>query len=167
MMIEIKRASSEIEYDSVRNLVHSFIDWLRKLYPDSQDLLDQYFNNLEIEMTMLPGEYAPPTGALLLAYYNDEPAGTVSMRKIGNHICEMKHMFVLTKYHGKSIGRDLAIELINQSRKMGYARMRLDTSLGQVAAQGLYRSLGFQEIPPYYDLPECLRTDMAFMELRL
>ncbi len=79
----------------------------------------------------------------------------------------MKHMFVLSKFQVKGIGRALATTLINESRKHGYARTRLDTSIGQVAAQGLYRSLGFQEIPPYYELPESVRTSMIFMELRL
>lgn len=141
--------------------------WLQENFPDSQDLIDQYFKILETEMASLPGEYAPPTGTLLVAYCNEEVAGTVSMRNISNQTCEMKHMFVLPEFHGKGIGRALATELINQSRKMGYARMRLDTSFGQVAAQGLYRSLGFQEIPPYYDLSEGLRTKMVFMELQL
>lgn len=166
-MIEIREATTENELDFVRALVHAYIDWLKQLYPDAQDLVDQYFEVVEAELASLPGEYGPPTGKLLVAYYDGEVAGTVAMRDIGNHICEMKHMFVFSKFHGKGIGRALATTLIRESRKQGYYRMRLDTSLGQVAAQGLYRSLGFQEIPAYYELPEGLRTIMLFMELHL
>jgi putative acetyltransferase len=166
-MIEIKQASTERELDSVRHLTRTFVDWLRRAYPDTHEMIARYFDVLEAEMASLPGEYAPPTGRLLVAYCDGEVAGTVSVRDIGNLTCEMKHMFVLSKFHGKGIGRALATELVNQSRKMGYARMRLDTSHGQEAAQGLYRSLGFQEIPPYYELPENVRTSMVFLELRL
>jgi ribosomal protein S18 acetylase RimI-like enzyme len=167
IMIEIKQASTENEFDSVRHLTRTFVDWLRQNFPDTEDMIDQYFNALVAEMASLPCEFTPPTGTLLIAYCDGEVVGTVSMRNISNQTCEMKHMFVLSKFHGKGIGRALASELINQSRKMGYECMRLDTSLGQVAAQGLYCSLGFQEIPPYYELPESVRTNMVFMELRL
>jgi putative acetyltransferase len=166
-MIEIKQASTEKEFDLIRSLNHSFIGWLMQIFPEAQDRIAKYFKSLEAEMASLPGEYAPPTGILLIAYYEGEVAGTVSARKISDQICEMKHMFALPQFHGKGIGKALATELINESRKMGYERMRLDTSIGQVAAQGLYRSLGFQEIQPYYELPEDVRNSMVFFELRL
>jgi ribosomal protein S18 acetylase RimI-like enzyme len=76
-------------------------------------------------------------------------------------------MFVYPDFHGQGIGRALATTLIGESRKCGYSRMLLETGRGQVAALGLYRSLGFQEIPPYHDTPEELRTNMVFMELHL
>jgi ribosomal protein S18 acetylase RimI-like enzyme len=45
--------------------------------------------------------------------------------------------------------------------------MRLETSVGRVAAQGLYRSLGFREIQRYYELPKDVRDSMVFFELGL
>ena len=166
-MLEIREATTEDELDAVRALVHSFLDWARQLYPDAQDLVDQNFKVVEAELASLPGAYGPPTGKLLVAYSDGEVAGTVAMRDIGNHICEMKRMFVYAKFHGKGSGRALANALISASRELGYSQMRLDTGPRQVAAQGLYRSLGFQEIPPYYALPKGLRTGTLFMELRL
>jgi hypothetical protein len=45
--------------------------------------------------------------------------------------------------------------------------MRLDTGPRQITAQTLYRSLGFQKIEQYYELPQELAENMLFMELIL
>jgi ribosomal protein S18 acetylase RimI-like enzyme len=166
-MMEIRQATTETELNAVRALAHGFTDWLKDLHPDAQGAVNQYFESLEVELASLPGKYRPPAGRLLLAYSNGAVAGTVALRDIGNQVCEMKRMFVYPAFHGQGIGRALATTLIDESRKSGYSRMRLETSRAQVAALGLYRSLGFQEIAPYYDIPEELRTNMVFMELRL
>ena len=166
-MIQVRQATTENDLNAVRALAYAFTDWLKALHPDAQGAVDQYFESLEVELASLPGKYVPPAGRLLLAYSNGVVAGTVALRDIGNHICEMKRMFVYPDFHGQGIGRALATTLIGESRKCGYSRMRLETSRAQVAALGLYRSLAFQEIPPYYDIPEELRTNMVFMELRL
>jgi hypothetical protein len=57
--------------------------------------------------------------------------------------------------------------LLSQARDAGYSRMRLDTSHQQVAAFGLYKSLGFKEIQPYYEAPEEVRANLTFMEIAL
>jgi putative acetyltransferase len=54
---------------------------------------------------------------------------------------------------------------VREAKKIGYARIRLDTLPPKMnAAIALYRSLGFKEIEPYYDNPV---PGALFMELAL
>jgi ribosomal protein S18 acetylase RimI-like enzyme len=79
----------------------------------------------------------------------------------------MKRMYVDPAFHRRRVGRALAERLIDAARASGYRRMLLDTGFLQVEAQGLYRSLGFVEIAPYYPVPAAVRGGALFMELLL
>ena len=53
-------------------------------------------------------------------------------------------------FRGHGLGKDLVLALIAQARLSLYSTMRLDTVAASMAeAVGLYRSLGFRDIPPY------------------
>jgi len=168
-MITITQANTDIQLQQVRDLKRAFLAWQKQTYYDRLDLVEKYFDPkaFEIELASLPGKFAPPSGRLLLAYYGGIPTGTVALRDLGNQICEMKSMFVESQYLGKGIGRVLAEAIIKEARIIGYTKMRLDTGPRQIAAQTLYRSLGFREIKPYYDLPQELAEKGIFMELDL
>ena len=168
-MIEITNAVTHEQLDQVRSLMRAFVDWHRQLHQADLQLIDQYFDAsaFEEELASLPGKYALPQGRLLLALYDDQPAGCAALRGIDTQVCEMKRMFVYTQYHHKGVGRALAEALIHDARVTGYVWMRLDTSWRQVEAQRLYQSLGFQQIDPYYELPENLKTWLVFFELKL
>jgi hypothetical protein len=47
-----------------------------------------------IELATLPGDHAPPDGALLLAYREGAVAGCVALRPVDSAACEMKRMFM-------------------------------------------------------------------------
>ena len=123
------------------------------------------FQNFDQELALLPGDYVPPTGRLLLTMENDAAVACVALRKIADGICEMKRLYVRPDFRGTGLGRTLAETLIQTARDLHYDRMRLDTLPGKMdRAIAMYRSLGFKEIEPYYDNPV---AGAVFMELDL
>lgn len=118
------------------------------------------FQSFDQELAGLPGDYAPPDGRLLLAYFEGELAGCIAMHPLGSAgvppavagascprpgehddteepartpalpICEMKRLYVRPKFRGKRIGLALATTLIAEAKQAGYSAMRLDTVAG-------------------------------------
>ena len=123
------------------------------------------FQSFDRELAGLPGDYAPPQGRLLLAEYEGKLAGCVALRKLEDGICEMKRLYLRPPFRGKGLGRVLAERLIADAREVGYRYMRLDTVEPVMKdAVGMYRRLGFREIPPYRKNPI---AGALYMELDL
>jgi putative acetyltransferase len=108
------------------------------------------FQSFDEELKTLPGAYAAPSGRLLLAHYDRQPAGCVALRKFQENICEMKRLYVRPAYRGKRLGGILVERVIAEARAIGYERMWLDTIASSMKdAVELYRKIGFKEIAPY------------------
>ena len=139
---------------------------IRKLFEEYAESLgfDLSFQNFDEELANLPGEYALPTGCLLLATYQGNAAGCIALRRIDKTICEMKRLFVRPQFQRKGIGRALAEAVIERAKKAGYKQMHLDTVPTMDAARDLYNSLGFKEIDAYRYNP---LEGAVFMELIL
>jgi putative acetyltransferase len=119
--------------------------------------VDLCFQNFEAELAMLPGDYAAPQGALLLAWVDGELAGCGAFRPLADvdyaNACEMKRLYVRRAFRRFGLGRLLAQALIDSAMQAGYSAMLLDTLDDMEAARGLYATLGFEEVPPYYYNP--------------
>lgn len=112
------------------------------------------FQGFDEELAGLPGKYAPEArGALLLAKRNGEAVGVVGMRNLGDGIAEMKRLYIDPAGRGHNFGRALTDAVLAEARRFGYRAVRLDTFPSMVAANRIYDSLGFRDIPPYYDNP--------------
>jgi putative acetyltransferase len=156
MNLTIGRLFDEAELPTIRAMFREYADSMG---------LDLEFQNFSEELADLPGKYAPPSGCILLARADSEPAGCVALRPLGDGVCEMKRLYVRPGYRGLKLGRGLAERIIQEAGDLGYERIRLDTIASRMGdAVALYRALGFRAIPPYCDNPF---PDGMFMELTL
>ena len=139
-MVEIRWAVIPGDLMAIKNLFQE--------YADSLDFeLD--FQDFREELEALPGKYAPPLGSILVAKENGETVGCVAVRPLGSEICEMKRLYVKPEHRGKRIGRELALAIIEEAKRLGYKAMRLDTVIAMKEASALYLALGFQSIEAY------------------
>jgi ribosomal protein S18 acetylase RimI-like enzyme len=137
------------------NRAFPFLTDVRMLFREyARDLgVDLDFQGFEQELAGLPGDYAPPKGLLLVAYEQNTCAGCVAVRPRSADVCEMKRLYVQSRFRRRGVGRSLAVRTITFARNAGYRSMVLDTLERLEEAIGLYVSLGFRRIPPYYQNP--------------
>jgi putative acetyltransferase len=155
-MLKIIQATSSAHIDEVRALFNEYAASLG---------FSLCFQSFEQELANLPGDYAPPSGRLLLAYVDEAPAGCVALHRLEGDACEMKRLYVRPQFRRQRIGQALLDHLIDEARTIGYARMRLDTVPSVMGkAVELYRDYGFREIPPYRLNPI---AGALYMELEL
>lgn len=119
--------------------------------------VDLGFQNFESELADLPGDYAPPLGALVIATVNGVAAGCCALRAIQDvdypNACEMKRLYVSPAFRGFGLGRMLVDRIMATGRAVGYSHMLLDTLDEMETARALYRDAGFEEVDAYYFNP--------------
>jgi len=143
-MAEIRWAMIPGDIMAVRNLFQQYADSLN---------FDLDFQDFSQELETLPGKYSAPKGSILVAKENGETLGCVAVRPLGSEICEMKRLYVKPAHRGKKVGRELAMAIIEEAKRLGYKAMRLDTVEAMKEASALYWALGFQQIDAYYYNP--------------
>lgn len=157
------------------------IEATRAIFRDYAQALgiDLQFQRFDEELAALPGEYAEPRGALLLALVDPANvkeaagrqvptlpradgtlalvAGCCALRAIDStdyaNAAEMKRLYVRPGFRGLGLGRQLAEAMLDAARSAGYACVLLDTLDDMESARTLYEDLGFEEVPPYYHNP--------------
>ncbi len=153
--MKIIRAQAPGEIEEVRRLFREYENFLG---------VDLCFQSFEEELAGLPGKYAPPDGALLMAIDGQKVAGCVALRRLAAGVCEMKRLFVRPEYRGQGLGRMLAERIIDEAEQLGYPLMWLDSLARLKEAMGLYESLGFKRRKPYYHNP---LPGVVYLELEM
>jgi len=159
-MVKIFLVKTDQDVDIVKCLLEEYACLLENEGYLFGDKLEEFRE----QVTNLPGVFVPPGGCLLVATYRGQVAGCVAMRKLDSGLCEMRSLFVRPRYRGLNIGKALCETVIAKAQSIGYTSMRLTSNRKMVAANELYKVLGFKEAEAYADY---LGTDVAFMELKL
>ena len=147
-LLEIQTPQQAADLDALRGIFREYAASLT---------VDLAFQNFEEELATLPGEYAAPRGALLMARVDGQLAGCCALRPLDTvdfpNSCEMKRLYVRPAFRRLGLGRQLAEAIMDVARLNAYDHVLLDTLDDMEAARTLYEDLGFEEIPPYYHNP--------------
>jgi putative acetyltransferase len=138
-VLRIQRAETAADVAKVQALWTEYWETLR---------LPLTFQGFGEQLEMLPGEFT-----LLLAFENAEPAGTVAVRPLHLGACEVKRLYVPTRFRGHALGRKLLQAAIVEARQAGYSEMFCDTLPSMQVAAALYESAGFTRVAAYSDNP--------------
>ena len=166
-VVEIREFKLAEDIDSIRQLWIEYLTWgndnMQMLYgvhphhPEEQ---------VEQDIKMID-KFLPPDGRLMLAFLDNNACGIGCLKSINEEIGEVKRMYVNPSVRRVGAGRALLQSLIDEARKTGYKKIRLDSPKFMEAAHALYRSFGFKDIPAYpeVEIPEEFRQYLLFMEL--
>lgn len=141
-------------YDFLEEICTLFAEYTDFLIKNDTEFAEYLqIQNYDAELQNLNTKYGLPAGRLYLAYYGDELAGCIGLKKIDVDNCEMKRLYVRPQFRGKHVGRMLAEKIIHDAREIGYKHMLLDTLPFLQSAVFMYKKLGFYETDSYNDSP--------------
>ena len=164
-MLAISRVDTTSDVDLVRDLLQEYFAWVLALAAGSCEA--PTFQGYDQELADLPGLYAPPKGRLLLATWDGQPAGCIALKAHDAAEGELKRLYVRPAFRGLHIGKRLVKALIEEARKSGYRRLKLDSHVSMENAHAIYRAAGFKDVGAPADFPEQFRPIVVFMELEI
>jgi putative acetyltransferase len=147
------RPARAADMPEVRQMLEEYVAWIG---------VDLAFQEIDDELAGLPGDYAPPGGALFVAEHEGRLVGMVGVRPLGTACLadahsakagEMKRLFVRPSARGRGLAKQLIAAALDEARRLRYSEIRLDTLPMMGDAQSLYVALGFADIAPYYETP--------------
>ena len=142
--MKIVSAQSASDFEEVRALFREY---------DASLDVDLSFQGIEEEIATLPGKYASPKGALFIARdMGAQAIGCLGVRPFDRPgACEIKRLYVRPAGRGSGVGRAFVTAAAAFAREAGYREILLDSLPSMKAAIVLYRTLGFEEVPPYWN----------------
>jgi putative acetyltransferase len=144
MGLELRVAKTAVDVAVVREL------W--REYWQSFDLpID--FQGFGAELESLPGVYGVEGGVLLLSRYNNEPAGTIALRRLDPKSGEVKRLYLRRQFRGLGLGRRLLEAIVDRAAALGYQCLFADTLPSMTDALRLYERAGFGRVEAYSRSP--------------
>ena len=167
-MIDFHQVETAEDRRHVRELYGEYLAYMQEVLGREFGFELEVESYLEQDMAQL-GKLLPPQGRLLLVESDGAIAGLGGLRQIGEHMGEIKRMYVRPAFRGRRLGRLLLDRLIAEARSIGYDTLRLDVGAHAPGAERIYRAAGFDNIDPYpqTEAPVEVHARWQFMELSL
>lgn len=98
-------------------------------------------------------EFDEPNGRFFMVYVDDVPAAMGGWRRHAPlaewEDAEIKRMYVRPAFQRRGVARLILAELERTAAEAGITRLILETGLEQPEGIALYRSAGYEDIPPF------------------
>ena len=168
MTPDIRHARAE-DLPAVRDLCRGYRAFLLERSRDVPAFVQTYYGEAEFEdlLDRLPEIHARPRGSILVHETGGMVTGCAMIHEIGPGLAEAKRIFVAPEARGTGAGRALTLAAIGQARTDGYERLCLDTFATLTEAIALYRKLGFEPCPPFYEPDPDLAPHLRFFAFLL
>lgn len=140
----IKDVIFPTDAEALNSLIREYVAWLD---------IDLSYQDFEGEMGEIESLFTLPNGLYTLAIINSKVAGGVGFKHMDAETAEVKRLYVRPEYQGCALGRALMTNLLKKLTGLGYKKVVLDAVPPTVHAKLLYESMGFYEIPPYFNNP--------------
>jgi len=105
------------------------------------------------ELDELPGAFAPPSGALLMATDADGAiCGCVGVKRHGDAAAEIKRLFVRDACRGTGLGHALFASALDSACDLGYTEALVSTIPSKMpTANAMYDRIGFESTSRFED----------------
>lgn len=140
----VHEASLPADSERLMAVIGEYITWLN---------MDLSYRGFTQEMENFNALFTRPNGFFLMAKIGQETAGCVGLLRHTASTAEVKRLFVRPAFRGLHLGETLVSALVQRAKELGFERLILDAVPQTTVAQSLYRTLGFQEVEPYYANP--------------
>ena len=146
------RPANNEDCREVANLVYTVLrEYNLKPDPDATDA----------DLKDIEGSYFEQGGVF---YVLQEQGGTIvgayGLYRLDAETCELRKMYLRRSYRGKGWGKFLLEHALAEARRLGFAKMVLETASVLKEAINLYKSYGFTEYQPQHLSSRC---DQAYM----
>ena len=125
--------------------------------------IEEYFvmEPLDIAVLQNPEENILKNGgAILMALYNGEVAGTAGLRKLDDGKFEFTKMAVDKNFRRRGIAEKLCYACFEKAKELGADSVILYSNTLQAAAIKMYEKIGFQHLPVENDVYERANVKM-------
>ena len=97
------------------------------------------------DLRAIASVYLEQRGDFVVGLLEGQLVAMGALRRTSAQRAEIKRMRVAPPFQGRGFGRLILEHLEQRARELGYTKLHLDTTTGQLAAQALYRAHGYRE----------------------
>ncbi len=144
-MICLRKARKEDEFKILDIVKTVLSDYGLKTNPQETDK----------DLSDIKNYYFDKNGWFAVLENENEIIGSYGIIQINGETCELRKMYLLTRFQGKGLGKLMLEDALKKAGELGYSKMILETNILLDKAIALYSKYGFVQYNPGHFSDRC------------